>query len=483
MDGYIQHSSEFYIDGRWHKPVARSETLDIINPSDESKLCELSLGDTKDVNCAVDAAKRAFIRYRATSKNERIELLQNISDIYQKYSNDMAEAMCLEMGAPLTFAKRGQAACGSGHLQAAIIALKHYKFSQEHATARIIKDPIGVCALITPWNWPINQIACKVAPALACGCTCVLKPSELAPLSALLFTQIMHEAGTPAGVFNLLNGTGANVGQALCAHPNIDMVSFTGSTRAGIQVAQTAAPTIKRVTQELGGKSPYIILPDTPIGPELKLAVKHCCQHLFLNSGQSCNAPSRLLVPAQSQDAVAAMASEYAQNLLIGNAQGAKITMGPVVSQAQYDKVQSFIQAGLDEGATLIYGGLGRPESVDRGYFVRPTIFANVDNAMSIAQQEIFGPVLSILPYSDETEAIDLANDTPYGLAAYVYSNDLERAQQVATQLRVGMVHINGADNDFELPFGGCKQSGNGREWGKYGFEDYLETKAIMGFY
>jgi aldehyde dehydrogenase (NAD+) len=482
MSRHFPHSREFYVNGRWTLPAGLSTGFDILNPSDESKLATLSLGDQQDVNCAVDAAKQALTRYSVTSIAERIELLYNISDIYQKRYNDMAEAISLEMGAPLKFSKHGQAACGSGHLHATIEALKHYTFTHRHSNAQIIKEPVGVCALITPWNWPINQITCKVAPALACGCTCVLKPSELAPLSALLFAEILDEAGTPAGVFNLINGTGDEVGQALCAHADVDMVSFTGSTRAGIEVAQTAALGVKRVTQELGGKAPYIILPDIQSGADFKNAVTDCCKQLFLNSGQSCNAPSRLLVPHNLQKEAAQIALKYANTRVIGLALMPNINTGPVVSQTQYDNNQSLIQAGIDEGATLICGGVGKPNGLSKGYFVQPTVFADVNNTMQIAQEEIFGPVLCIIPYHDETEAIALANDTPYGLAAYIYGNDIVRAQTIAALLRVGMVHINGADNDFDLPFGGYKQSGNGREWGKYGFEDYLETKAIMGY-
>lgn len=474
----LKYTQSFYIDGQWQPPCGK-DRLDIINPCDEQTTGSLALANDLDVDRAVAAATRAFQTFSRSSIEERIELLQSILSVYERRHDEVAEAISLEMGAPLSFARRGQAACGSGHLKATIASLKNFTFTADTDNTRIVKEPVGVCALITPWNWPVNQIACKVAPALACGCTCVLKPSEVAPLSALLFAHIIDEAGAPAGVFNLINGTGPQAGTTLVSHPGIDMVSFTGSTRGGVEVAKFAAATVKRVTQELGGKSPYLILEDA----DLETAVIDCCKHLFLNSGQSCNAPSRLLVPAALQQRACAIARDYALARTIGAAFTDGTQLGPVVNQRQYDHIQALIQAGLDEGAKLICGGTGRPDGHRQGYFVKPTVFANVNNQMRIAREEIFGPVLAILPYKTEREAIDIANDTPYGLAAYIYSANIERAREMASQLRVGMVHINGADNDFRFPFGGYKQSGNGREWGKYGFEDYLETKAIMGYY
>jgi aldehyde dehydrogenase (NAD+) len=384
----------------------------------------------------------------------------------------------MEMGAPITLARQSHAAVGMVHFKRAIEALASYEFDEVINQTRVTREPIGVCGLITPWNWPMNQVACKVAPALAAGCTVVLKPSEIAPLSALVFAEILHEAGIPPGVFNLVNGDGPGVGAAIAAHPGIDMVSFTGSTRAGIAIAQAAAHTVKRVTQELGGKSPNILLQDA----DMDAALRHAAAACFRNSGQTCNAPTRLLVPRAEQERAARVTAEVAASLVIGDPMDARTTLGPVANRVQFEKIQAMIEVGLQEGATLVCGGHSRPGGISTGYFLQPTVFANVHNQMRIAREEIFGPVLVIIPYDSEDEAIAIANDTPYGLAAYVTSADRDRARQTARRLRAGSVHINGARADHSVPFGGYKQSGNGREWGRFGFEDYLEVKSMFGY-
>ncbi len=383
-----------------------------------------------------------------------------------------------EMGAPRGLAWDAQAASGPQHIKATIRALKNFDFEEKNRTTMIVKEPIGVCALITPWNWPMNQIAVKVAPALAAGCTMVLKPSEIAPFDAYLFTEILDAAGVPAGVFNLVNGDGPGVGTALAQHPDVDMVSFTGSTRAGVLVAQNAAPTVKRVAQELGGKSPNIVLDDA----NFDKAVKSGASDVFENTGQSCDAPSRMLVPKDRMQEAATLAASVADATVVGNPRDKSTDVGPLVSDVQWDKVQNLIQKGIDEGATLVTGGPGRPEGLDKGYFARPTVFADVNNDMTIAREEIFGPVLSIIPYDDEDDAVRIANDTPYGLSGYVSSSDLDRARRVAARMRTGMVHINGAYLDSMAPFGGYKQSGNGREWGHHGIDEFLELKSIYGY-
>jgi aldehyde dehydrogenase (NAD+) len=383
-----------------------------------------------------------------------------------------------EMGAPWGLARNAQAASGPQHIKAAIRALKNYEFEERNRTTLIVKEPIGVCGLITPWNWPMNQIAVKVAPALAAGCTMVLKPSEIAPFDAMIFAEILDSAGVPAGVFNLVNGDGPGVGTALSQHPDVDMMSFTGSTRAGVLVAQNAAPTVKRVAQELGGKSANIVLDDA----DFDKAVKSGAGDVFENTGQSCDAPSRMLVPKDRMDEAAALAASVAEATVVGDPRDEKTEVGPLVSDVQWNKVQALIQEGIDEGATLAAGGTGKPEGIDVGYFVRPTVFANVSNDMTIAREEIFGPVLSIIPYDDEDEAVRIANDTPYGLSGYVSSSNLERARKIAARMRTGMVHINGAYLDSAAPFGGYKQSGNGREWGAHGMDEFLEVKSIYGY-
>ena len=465
----------FYIDGKWIDPLTPN-SFDVTNPADETIAGVISLGSKSDVDKAVVAARGAFTSFSRFSRQERLELLENILNTYNKYYDDIALAISEEMGAPLPFSIEDQASCGTGHLQAAINALKSFQFEEDKGSTRVYKEPIGVCAFITPWNWPINQITCKVAPAVATGCTMLLKPSEIAPFSAYLFSQVMDEAGVPGGVFNMINGDGPTVGTAMAEHPDVDMVSFTGSTRAGILVAKAAADSVKRVTQELGGKSANIILDDA----DLEKAVRNGVIHCFSNSGQSCNAPTRMLVPKISHDLAANIAVNTANTVVVGDPKADDTVIGPVVSKLHFDKIQNLIQQGIEEGVELACGGTGKPEHLERGYYIKPTIFVNVNNASTIAQQEIFGPVLAIIPYQDETEAIQIANDTPYGLSGYV-SGSHQRALDVASRLRTGMVHINGAEGSFDTPFGGYKQSGNGREFGEYGFEDYLEIKAVMG--
>jgi aldehyde dehydrogenase (NAD+) len=467
---------QFYINGQWVDPVQK-KTMDVINPSNEEVIGRISLGSAADVDKAVTAARAAFETYGRSSREERIALLERIIAAYQSHLGEMAETISLEMGAPLWLANAAQAPSALAHFMQALEVLKSYTFVENRGTTRIVHEPIGVCGFITPWNWPVNQIACKVAPALAAGCTMVLKPTEIAPLNGILFAQVLHEAGVPPGVFNLVNGDGPTVGAAIAAHPGIDMVSFTGSTRAGTQVAKAAADSVKRVAQELGGKSPNIILEDADFKSAVEGGVRTC----FTNSGQSCNAPTRMLVPRSRHAEAVAIAKAAAESVSVGDPRTEGITIGPVVSQAQFDKIQRLIDSGIKEGAELVTGGPGRPKGLSRGYYVQPTVFANVRNDMTIAREEIFGPVLCILPYENEEEAIRIANDTVYGLSGYVSSGDPNRALRVASRLRTGNVHLNGAGPDFTAPFGGYKQSGNGREWGTYGFEEFLEIKAILG--
>ncbi len=468
---------EFYIDGRWVPPAGQAKTLDVVNPATEQTVARISAGAPADVDRAVAAARRAFETFGRSSREERIALLERIAAVYEKRLPEIAEAISQEMGAPMSLARAAQAPAGLAHLKQTLGVLKDYPFSEAKGTTRILREPVGVCGLITPWNWPMNQIMCKVAPALAAGCTMVLKPSEIAPLSGIMTAQVLHEAGVPAGVFNLVNGEGPVVGAAMAAHPGIDMMSFTGSTRAGTQVAKAAADTVKRVAQELGGKSANILLDDADFPRMVKHGVRAC----FNNSGQSCNAPTRMLVPRARLDEAVAIAKETADATVVGDPQGEKTNLGPVASKTQFDKVQKLIEKGIAEGADLVAGGPGRPQGLDRGYYIRPTVFGNVRNEMTIAREEIFGPVLCILPYDTEDDAVRIANDTPYGLSGYVSSGDPERAFRVASRLRTGNVHLNGATVDYSAPFGGYKQSGNGREWGEFGFEEFLEVKAVMG--
>ncbi|MCJ8519652.1 aldehyde dehydrogenase (NAD+) [Pseudorhizobium tarimense] len=468
---------KFFIDGVWVEPVL-PVALDIIDPATEEPFAQIALGSEEDVGRAVAAAKAAFRSFSCWSREEKLALLWRILAEYEKRYEDISQAVSREMGAAITFARDSQAAAGKAHLLATIEALETFRFYEQRGTTRIVREPIGVCALITPWNWPLNQIVCKVAPALAAGCTMVLKPSEIAPISGLLFAEVMEAAGTPAGVFNLINGTGPDVGQVMASHPDVDMVSFTGSTRAGIIVAKAAADTVKRVVQEMGGKSANIILPDADLEHAVSEGVISC----FGNSGQSCDAPTRMLVPADRHDEALAVAKTAAATLKVGDPRAADTDIGPVVSAQQFDKIQRLIETGMKEGATLVTGGPGRPEGLNRGYYVRPTIFGNVSNSMTIAREEIFGPVLSILPYGSEEQAVAIANDTVYGLAAYVQGADIDRARDVAARLRAGSVYINYPDWNTSAPFGGYKQSGNGREYADWGIHEFLEIKGIVGY-
>jgi aldehyde dehydrogenase (NAD+) len=468
---------KFYIDGAWVDPAAK-KTVPVVNPATEDTMYEIAVGSKADVDKAVAAARKAFETFSVTTREQRIELLSKIIEVYKGRAKDIATAISDEMGAPMTLAERAQAAAGLGHLASTLQVLKDYHFEETVGSAVVVKEPIGVVGMITPWNWPLNQIACKVAPAIAAGCTMILKPSEFTPTSALIFAEIMHEAGVPKGVFNLVNGLGPEVGVAMSEHPGIDMISFTGSTRAGIDVAKRAANTVKRVSQELGGKSPNIILDDA----DFNKAVTGGVAHVFNNSGQSCNAPTRMIVPAARMKEVAAIAKAQADKTKAGDPKAADTVIGPVVNRTQWDKIQALIKKGIDEGATLVAGGPGLPEGVNKGYYVRPTVFADVTNDMTIAREEIFGPVITILGAKDEAEAVQIANDTPYGLAGYVSAGTVESAKRVGRQIRAGNVNLNGVPNERTAPFGGYKQSGNGREWGKFGLEDFLEVKAIAGF-
>ena len=468
---------QFYINGEWVDP-SDPKYLDVINPATEESIGKIAMGNSTDVDKAVTAAKEAFESFSQTSKEERLALMGKIIEVYQSRYDEVAETISSEMGAPLWLSKAAQAATGAGHFGTFMEVLKNYNFDEDKGTTRLRKEPVGVCGLITPWNWPINQIACKVAPALAAGCTMVLKPSEVSPLNAILFAEILHEAGVPAGVFNLVNGDGLSVGEAMSSHADIDMMSFTGSTRAGVAVAKASADTVKRVSQELGGKSANIILDDADFNQSIAGGVTGC----FMNSGQSCNAPTRMLVPSERQEEAVAIAKATAEATVVGDPKEvAPGGIGPVVSEVQFNKIQALIEKGIEEGATLVAGGPGKPEGFNAGYYVKPTIFSDVSNDMTIAREEIFGPVLSILPYKNEDEAISIANDTEYGLSGYV-SGSQEKAQKFAEKFRSGNVHVNGAGPDFNAPFGGYKKSGNGREWGDLGFEEFLEIKAILGY-
>lgn len=466
---------KFYVDGRWVDPV-ELKTLDVVNPATEEVCGRIALGSAADVDKAVKAARKAFEGWSRTSREERLEVLQRILTEYQKRFGDLVTAVTEEMGAPASLAQRAQVPAGMGHLATAAQVLKDFTFEEDRGETVIVKEPIGVCGFITPWNWPLNQIACKVAPAIATGCTMVLKPSEVAPFSGHIFAEIMHAAGVPAGVFNLVHGDGPAVGVALSTHPEVDMISFTGSTRAGVEVAKNAAPTVKRVHQELGGKSPNIVLDDDLFTKSVTQGVRH----VMTNSGQSCNAPTRMLVPSRRMDEAMAAAKKAAEQITVGDPNG-NVSLGPVVSEVQWKKIQDLIKKGVEEGATLVTGGPGRPEGLDKGYFVRPTVFGNVAKDMTIAREEIFGPVLSILGYESLDQAVAIGNDTEYGLAGYVNGADLEQARKVARRIRAGQVSINGA-SDMNAPFGGYKMSGNGREWGDYAFREFLETKAIVGY-
>jgi aldehyde dehydrogenase (NAD+) len=471
-----KNDTKFYIDGEWVDPVAPS-LFDVINPATEEVAGQISMGSSADVDRAVAAARRAFPAFSATSREERLALLRKIIALYEARSEELAQAMTAEMGSPITFSKQVQTVNALAHFKEMVSVLSSYKFENFMGDTLIRREPIGVCGLITPWNWPLNQVTSKLAPALAAGCTVVLKPSEVAPLSTILLAEVLHDAGVPKGVFNLVNGDGPTVGEAISAHPGIDMVSFTGSTRAGILVAKAAAATVKRVTQELGGKSPNIILKGADLETFVPAGVLRC----YTNAGQSCQAPTRMLVHSSQRDAAVAIAKRTAESVKLGDPLDAASQMGPLVSKAQFDKVQGLIEKGIKEGATVVCGGTGRPTGFNRGYFVRPTVFADVTPEMTVAKEEIFGPVLSMMTYETEDEAIEIANNTSYGLAGYVAGDTLDHARKVASKIRAGRVYLNGAPSISSVPFGGYKQSGNGREHGVFGFEEYLEVKAVLG--
>ncbi len=472
-------SLQHYIDGRWVAPVVTGERFPVIDPATESQVAEICMGSAADVDLAVAAACRAFASFAVTPLDARLDALRRINEVFKRRFDEMADAITTEMGAPRDMAREAQAAAGPGHIEATIKAAQQLDWEVRIDGSNVVREPIGVCGLVTPWNWPINQILAKVAPAIAAGCTMVLKPSEQAPLSAQLIAEFIDEAGLPAGVFNLVHGNGPSVGHAMSAHPDIEMMSFTGSTRAGVDVAKTAADTIKRVAQELGGKSPNLIFADADLSRALGNAIRRC----FYNTGQSCNAPTRLLVEASVYERAVELIRPLAEATKVGDPRQPGRHLGPLSSRIQFERVQRYMQIGIDEGARLVAGGPGRPEGVDRGFFVKPTVFADVHNGMRIAREEIFGPVLSMIPFKDIDDAIAIANDTPYGLAAYLFTSDLDKARAVARRLRAGSVHINGAGQGYMEPFGGFKQSGNGRECGTYGLLDFLELKSINGFY
>ena len=473
----MENNLKFYINGEWVDPVV-ANPFNVINPATEQAFTQISMGSKADVDKAVEAAKSAFPAYSKWSVADRVDLLERIIDLYATRHIEIAKVISLEMGAPITMSTADQAAVGTSHFKSALNALKNFTFEKQEGSVILRHEPIGVCGLITPWNWPMNQVAVKVAPALAAGCTIILKPSEIAPLDAIILAEILHEAEVPAGVFNLVNGNGPDVGEAMSNHPDINMMSFTGSTRGGIAVAKASADTVKRVSQELGGKSANIILRDIDIARAVHDGVIYCMD----NSGQSCNAPTRMLVPNESMDIAIDAARKAAESLKIGDPSDTSTDLGPVVSDVQFDKIQGLIQKGIDEGATLVTGGTGRPDHLEKGYFVKVTVFANANNDMTISREEIFGPVITLIGYDTEEEAIEIANDTDYGLAGYVSSDDLDHAKDVATQIRAGQVIVNYKSGTSDTPFGGYKQSGNGREKGTWGLRDYLEVKAITGF-
>ena len=468
-----------YIAGKWQSPDPINGVHDAINPATEEVCARVALCGPAEANAAIEAARAAFAGWSSTPLEQRIALVEKLIAVFQRRYDEMVRAITTEMGAPHDLSHNSQAECGPGHLSETIRAARDFAWERPIGSgALLVHEPIGVCVLITPWNWPINQLAAKIGPALVAGCTMVVKPSEVAPLSAQLFAEFIDEAGFPAGVFNLVHGTGIGVGPTLTAHPEVDMVSFTGSTAAGIVVSKSAADTVKRVSLELGGKSPNIVFADDGLEAAVKRGVRHC----FNNTGQSCNAPTRMLVEASAYERAVEVARDVAAKITLGDPQEPGPHLGPVVSKAQFDKIQRLIQVAIDEGARVVCGGPGRAEGFNRGYYVRPTIFADVTNQNTIAREEVFGPVLAMIPFADEAEAIAIANDTPYGLAAYVQSQDMDRARRVARQIRAGSVHLNGAGQDYCSPFGGYKQSGNGREWGVWGLHDFLELKVINGW-
>ena len=472
------NEAKFYIDGRWVDPLEPGGTITVVNPATEEEVARVAAASEADVEAAIGAAHRAFASYGLTSREERLEILTRLLEAYRRRMPQIAAAMTTEVGIPQRFAERAHARAGEGHILTAIDVLTDYAFEEDWGTTRIVREPVGVCALIAPWNWPMNQVTAKVAPALAAGCTMVLKPSRLTPLSGLLFAEAVDEAGLPAGVFNLVNGAGASLGGALAGHPLVDMVSLTGSTEVGGAVAREAAGSIKRVSQELGGKSANIVFEDVELERVITRGVLGCMH----NSGQTCNAPTRMLVAEAVYEEAVAIAARAADDLVVGDPRDAGTFMGPVAGKKQYEKVTGYIKVGLEEGARLVAGGLERPAGLEAGYYVRPTVFADVRSDMRIAREEIFGPVLCMIPFKDEEHAIAIANDSDFGLSGYVNSADIGRARRVAARLRTGMVHLNGAGTDGRAPFGGYKKSGNGREWGRFGLEEYLEVKAVMGY-
>jgi aldehyde dehydrogenase (NAD+) len=476
METIMNNARKFYIDGAWVEPIGQT-TLDVIDPATEQAFATIAMGSAADAERAIAAARAAFTSFSETPRAARLDLLKRILAILIRRNDEMGDIISQEMGAASAIARSQQAGIGVSHFEETIRAMQSFEFEYMQGTTRIVHEPIGVVGMITPWNWPMNQIACKVAPALATGCTMVLKPSELAPMNAILFAEILHEAGVPKGVFNLVNGDGPTVGAVLASHPEIDMVSFTGSTRAGISVAQAAAPTVKRVHQELGGKSPNIVLRSADLDAAVSAGVLKC----FDNAGQSCNAPTRMLVPAERMDDAISAAARAANAVRVGAPADPATDIGPVVSQMQFDKIQGLIRKGIEEGAELVAGGSDRPPELNAGYYVRPTVFARVTNDMTIAREEIFGPVLSIIGYESEADAIAIANDTPYGLASYIQGDPAE-ARALSRKLRTGVVRLNSSAWDGAAPFGGFKQSGNGREYGKFGLHEFTEIKGVVGY-
>jgi aldehyde dehydrogenase (NAD+) len=474
----VGNEEKFYIDGRWVDPSQPGEFIVVVDPSTEEEIARVARASEADVDAAVEAARRAFPGYGRTSKEERLALLECLLEAYRRRLPEISAAMTSEVGIPSHFSKRVQATIAERHLETAIQVLKEYPFEEEWGTTQIIREPIGVCALISPWNWPMNQVMVKLAPALAAGCTMVLKPSQLSPLSTILLAEAVDEAGVPAGVFNLINGPGSSLGKMLASHPLVDMVSITGSTAVGASVAIEAAGTIKRVSQELGGKSAYIVFEDVDLQKVVAGGVRGCMR----NSGQSCNAPTRMLVAESVYDEAVDIAGQIAEGLVVGDPRDPDTFLGPVAGKKQYESVREYIQTGLAEGARLVTGGVERPPGLEKGYYLKPTVFADVSSSMRIAREEIFGPVLCMIPFKDEEEAIAIANDSEFGLSGYASSTDVARARRVARRLRTGMVHLNGASTDLSAPFGGYKMSGNGREWGRFGLEDFLEVKAVMGY-
>jgi len=474
----VGNETKLYIDGRWVDPVEPGHRLSVVNPATEEVIAEVAAGTEADIDAAVQAAHRAFPSFSSSSREDRLALLEGLLEAYRRRLPEIAAAMTAEVGIPRSFSEKVQARIGEWHLETDINVLRDYQFEQEWGTTQIVREPVGVCSLVSPWNWPMNQVVVKVGPALAAGCTMVLKPSQYSPLSTLLFAEAVHEAGIPAGVFNLVNGAGAALGDALASHPLVDMVSVTASTEVGAAVARAAAGSVKRVSQELGGKSAYIVFDDVDLQKVVGAGVRNCMR----NSGQSCNAPTRMLVQRTVYEQAVDIAARTADELRVGDPQDPDTFMGPVAGKKQYETVTGYIRAGSAEGARLVAGGPDRPQGLDRGYYVKPTVFADVTNDMRIAREEIFGPVLVIIPFEDEDEVAAVANDSDYGLSGYVSSGDIERARRVAKRMRTGMVHLNGASTDMAAPFGGYKKSGNGREWGRFGLEDFLEVKAIMGY-